>query len=233
MAGRPPKVAQIKAVFLKAVDSAEKLVASARALSAVNPNVKHPRLHAEQTRRVVELAFLGLVSNWEEFLEQTFTRYMAGAKSPNGFSPEFRLGTAADIAHSYHVISGDSGFDPKSSYSKFGEPRWVINTARIYFESGSPYSPRMQAYIEPLQSAVKIKNRVAHSSEKCREDFKKVAKAHLGLQQTAKLKQGYTVGDLLVAKPVAVFKTSLQAKYQTYFETYCDLYRYLATQIVP
>jgi hypothetical protein len=233
MAGRPPKVALIKADFLKSVDSAEKLVASARALSAINPNVQHPRLHAEQTRRVVELAFLGLVSKWEEFLEDTFVRYMAGAKSPNGFSPTFRLGKATDIAHSYHVVSGDFSFDPKRNYSKFGEPRWVIDTARIYFENGVPYSPRMQAYIEPLQSAVKIRNRVAHGSEKCKEDFKKVAKVHLGLQQAAKLKQGYTAGDLLVTKPVAVFKASLQARYQTYFETYCDLYRYLANQIVP
>jgi hypothetical protein len=91
----------------------------------------------------------------------------------------------------------------------------------------------MQVYLEPLQSAVKIRNRVAHSSEKCKEDFKKVAKVHLGLLPTAKLKQGYTVGDLLVAKPVAVFKASLQARYQTYFETYCELYRYLANKIVP
>lgn len=233
MAGRPPKVGKIRDQFLASVTSAKNLVASARALSVVNPHVGQPRLHAEQARRVVGLAFLGLISNWEEFLEETFVRYMAGANSPSGYSPIYRLGKTANIAHAYHVISGDTGFDPKRNYSKFSEPRWVIDITRIYFDNGAPYSPRMQAYIEPLQHAVKIRNRVAHSSTKCREDFKKTAKIHLGLQPTARLKQGYSVGDLLVEKPKAVFNASLQARHQSYFEIYCGLYKYLAKQIVP
>jgi hypothetical protein len=89
----------------------------------------------------------------------------------------------------------------------------------------------MHAYIEPLQAAVKMRNRVAHNSEKCRSEFKKVAKTHLALQPTAALKQGFSVGDLLLKKPVAVFNTKVKAKYQTYFAAYCDLYRYLALQI--
>jgi hypothetical protein len=89
----------------------------------------------------------------------------------------------------------------------------------------------MHAYLDPLQAAVKMRNRVAHNSEKCREDFKKVARTHLALQPTAKLTQGFSIGDLLMRKPVAVFNNRVKAKYQTYFDAYCDLYRYLALNI--
>jgi len=90
----------------------------------------------------------------------------------------------------------------------------------------------MQAYLEPLQAAIKIRNRVAHNSQKCREDFKKVAKVLLALQSTAKLTQGYSVGDLLKTKPIAMFSNKIKAKYPTYFEAYCGLFTYLAHYIV-
>lgn len=233
MPGRPPEVDHVKKTFLKSVESARKLFLAVQSVSGINPNSACPRLHTEQARRVIELAFLGLVSNWEEFLEQSFVRYMAGAKAKNGYAPKLRLGKASDIAHAYHVVSGDSKFDPTKNYSKFGAPKWVIDSARIYFDSGSPYAPRMQAYIEPLESAVKIRNRVAHNSEKCREDFKKVARTHLGLQPNAKLTQGYSAGDLLMQAPVAIFNQKIKDKFDSYFETYCGLFTYLANQIVP
>jgi hypothetical protein len=89
----------------------------------------------------------------------------------------------------------------------------------------------MQTYIEPLQFAVKMRNRVAHNSEKCREDFKKVAKTHLALQAAENLGQGFSVGDLLMKKPIAIFNSKVKAKYTTYFDAYCDLYRYLAISV--
>src|SRR5690606_1322906 len=132
MPGRPPKTAHVRDTFLAASESARDLVKAVSGLSGINPNSQCPRLHAEQARRVVELAFLGLVSAWEEFLEKSFVRYLAGAKADNGFSPTLRMGKASDIAHAYHLISGDPAFDPARNYAKFGDPKWVISISKNY-----------------------------------------------------------------------------------------------------
>jgi len=231
MAGRAPKLDSVLASFLGSVDSAASLASAVQSIAVVRPLPGTPSLHVKQARRAVELAFLGLVANWEEFLEQSFVRYLAGAKSKVGGSPPLRLGKASGISHAYHVLSGDPGYDPARNYSKFGEPKWVIDTARIYFETGAPYATRMTAYLEALQAAVKMRNRVAHNSEKCREDFKKIARTHLAISPTAKLTQGFSVGDLLMKKPVAIFSNKVKARYSTYFDAYCGLYRYLALNI--
>lgn len=80
MSGRPPAVDHLLDRFIAASRSARDLVQKVSTLSSLNPNTSQQRLHPEQARRVVELAFLGLVSWWDEFLEQTFARYLAGAK---------------------------------------------------------------------------------------------------------------------------------------------------------
>jgi hypothetical protein len=85
MAGRPPKVGHIKDNFLTASRSAEDLVSAVSNLSSIHPNAPGPKLHPEHCRRVVKLAFLGLVSAWEEFLEQSFVRYLAGATADNDY----------------------------------------------------------------------------------------------------------------------------------------------------
>lgn len=233
MAGRPPKVDHVRDSFLAASDSAKSLVDSVTALSGINPNSKCPRLHTEHARRVVELAFLGMVSAWEEFLEQSFVRYLAGAVADGGYSPAHRMGKVSDIAHAYHVISGDPSYDPEKHYSKFGEPKWVIATARLYFETGSPYATRMQPKVEPLQYAVKLRNRVAHSSIKVRSDFRAVAKKHLNLDEDDPLKQGYALGALLQTKTTRLFGAKARDNEWTYFEAYRRMYRSLAKKIVP
>src|SRR5690349_3765507 len=102
MAGRPSKVGHVRDAFLSNSVSARDLVLAVRDLAAIRRVPGQAGLHPEQARRVVELAFLGLIASWEEFLEQSFVRYLAGAASDNGYRPKLRLGKSSDITHSYH-----------------------------------------------------------------------------------------------------------------------------------
>lgn len=233
MAGRPPKVGHVRDTFLKETRSARDLVISVQQVATINPAVRGPRLHTEQARRVIELAFLGLISSWEEFLEQSFVRYLAGADSENGYKAPLRLGKSTDIAHSYHLISGDPSFDPSKSYSKFGDPKWVIAISKNYFNLGVPYAPILNSNIEILQYAVKLRNRVAHNSHKCRGDFKKTARAHLGLANGAPLSQGYSVGDLLSSPARRFFGQRARDNDWTYFYAYATKLRSIAKRICP
>lgn len=233
MAGRPPKVGHVRDAFLAASTSARELVEAVSALAAIHPHTAAPRLHPEQCRRVVELAFLGLVSAWEEFLEQSFVRYLAGAKADDASSPTLRLGKAADISHSYHLISGDPSYDPTKNYSKFGDPKWVIAIAKNYMVRGAPYATQLHPNVQILLSAVKLRNRVAHNSEKSRADFKKTAREHLGLAEGVALTQGYGAGDLLLAPAERLFGAQARDRGWTFFTAYNARMRRLAREIAP
>jgi hypothetical protein len=144
-----------------------------------------------------------------------------------------RLGRASGILHAYHVISGDPDFDPSRTYSRFDDPKRVIASAKVYFQLGSPYTPILQANLELLQHAVKLRNRVVHNSSKAREDLKRVARKHLGLDDNTPLTQGYSVGDLLVPRADRIFGQRARDKGWTYFQAYNERLRSLARKIVP
>jgi hypothetical protein len=233
VAGRPPKVDHLRIGFKNDTQSAWALVQSALRLSGINPNTDCPRLHTEHARRVVELAFLGMVASWEEFLEQVFVRYMAGAKTDTGFMPTLRIGKCAGIVHSYQVLAGDPDYDPNKHYAKFGDIKWVIASSKLYFDQGSPFAARLHAKLQPLQLAAKLRNRVAHASTKVRSDFKAAAQVHLGLDPGDPLSQGYRVGDLLVADAERLFGQIARDRHWNFFRAYHRMFRELAAGIVP
>lgn len=233
MPGRAPKVGHVRDSFLAASVSAKDLVVAVSQLAAIHPNTQGPRLHPEHKRRVVELAFLGMISAWEEFLEQSFVRYLAGAKADDDSAPALRVGKAASIEHAYHLISGDPEYDPTRNYSKFSDPKWVIAISKNYMELGAPYATKLHANLQVLQEAVRLRNRVAHNSGKSREDFKRSARTHLGLPEGAGLTQGYGVGDLLVSPAIRLFGQQATQSGWTYFQAYYARLRRLAKDIAP
>lgn len=233
MPGRPPQVAHLREGMLRSLSSAKKLVESVQKVGAIHPNTKGPRLHTEHVRRVIELAFLGIVSAWEEFLEQVFVRYLAGAKSDSGYSPTLRVGKAIDIGHAYHIVSADPEYDPAKLYLRFGEPGWTVSVAKIYFEGGRPFAPALTDNKDRLMDAMKLRNRVAHASTKCREDFRKVARSFFGLPANGGLSQGFGVGDLLMKPAERHFGDKARDKGWSIFYSYVRLYGRLAKTIVP
>jgi len=189
-----------------------------------------PTLHPKYKVQVVELAFMGVVAAWEEFLEATLVRYVAGAKTASGYAPTPKYGLASNLSHSYQVISGRTTFNPVSDYLKVSDPSWVTGKARFVF-SAHPYTcltPKAQL----LDAATKIRNRVAHASSKCRADFKVVALRFLGLPADGKLKQSYAAGDLLLAPTTVAFGAAHPAGLD-HFGAFVHVYDGLANAIVP
>ncbi len=229
MPGRPVKVDHIREEFLRALSSADSIVEAVVQLEGFNPQVARI-LHPKHVRRVVELAFLGAVAAWEEFVENSFVRYLAGAKCSNGFAPTLRLGAARSLSHAYHVISGNPDYDPSSDYLKFSEASWTIRTSKIYFDEGRPFAPHLSAKLDRIKDAAKLRNRVAHASTKCREDFRNVAVAFLQPASGA-LTQGYRVGDLLLSPAIRHFGPHVHN--QNYYSAFIAMFRALAVQIVP
>lgn len=230
MAGRPPEVDHVKAAFLREIKAAEDLVAKVRTLSGgINP-VGAPGLHPKYVRQVVELAFMGVVASWEEFLEMALVRYVAGAKTKAGYAPTPRFGRATSIAHAYQVLSNNAKFDPAKDYLKVTDPKWVTNSADFLFSSHG-FSD-IKAKSDLLGHASSIRNRVAHSSDKCRAEFRATA-IHFLQPANGLLTKGYAPGDLLVAPVARHFgQPAIQAG-KPHFAAYTDLYKSLADKAVP
>lgn len=228
--GRPPKVDHLRESFLENIESAKNLVNKVKSVSAINPNSSTPRIHVKHAQRVTELAFMGVVASWEDFLEQVLVRYLAGAKTDSGYQPTLRMGSTSGISHSYEVIMGDPKFNPNKNYIGFGAPKDVLDAAKLFLNHGQPFQNAMHPKIENLKHAVKIRNRTAHSSSKCISDFVETAKKMLGKE---KLTQSYRPANLLDAKAERGFGQAVKQRNITYFEAFMEMYEDMAKSIVP
>lgn len=231
MAGRPPEVHHVRESFMRATQSSLELIRDVQGVTSIK--VKPNTLHPEQARRIGELAFLGMISAWEEFLEQSFVRYLAGARAKNGYQPALRVGAASGISHSYHLLAGDPNFDPSRSYAKFSSPTWIISISKVFFENGAPYATQLHANLQILHFANHLRNRVAHSSKKARYEFKQAALQHLGLPATGTLPQGYRVGDLMLSRANHLFGQQVKDRGHVYFVAYGNRLRQMAKVICP
>jgi hypothetical protein len=169
---------------------------------------------------------MGIVSSWEEFLEQTLVRYLCGAKSKGFLS--LRLSRCKSIHHAYQLLSSDPDYEPSKRFLNWNSPEQVVKKAALFLSGGGTYSNALTTYKEALLYATRIRNRVAHSSSKASSQFIETAKT---LLQSSRLTQGYRVGDLLLTSPKNVANIPLGKS--TYFDAYVQLFEQLAKSIVP
>ena len=231
MAGRPAKLEQVKKKFLDEVVSARNLTDAIYALpKKINPKVVTVGIHPKHETKIVELAFIGLIAAWEEFLERTLVRYVAGAMTESGYAPIPKFGLAINIGHAYQILTQDSKYDPQKQYLKGNDAKWVWSSADFFFSTHT-YSC-LSSKNNLLLHATAIRNRIAHDSEKCKSDFKSTAIDFLH-PTGGKLKQSYGPGNLLMAKVARHFSQSAIDRGLTHFRAYTDLFESLAKTIVP
>lgn len=230
MPGRPPKVTHVREAFLAEIATARTLISAVRALpQRVHPNAP-PGIHPKHVRQVAGLAFMGVIAAWEEFLERTLVRYLAGASTNLGYTATPKFGRATDLAHAYELLSQDANYDPLKHYLKVSDARWVWRTANFFFAQHNygVLNPKSDL----LSNANRIRNRIAHDSDKCKADFKATAVWFLQ-PPNGNLSKGYSPGALLLDTATRNFGNPLNAAGITHFEAYMQIYEGLANSIVP
>jgi len=227
---RQPNVITTRNDFIKVLDSNLNLFEAILPYAKFSYHNNKGAFHPAQATRVIGLCFMSSFGAWEEFLGDTFIRYMAGAKTST-YTPSFKLGKCQGIPHAIEVLGGKSGYDLSKNYLTWTNYGDVISKAKIYFERGEPFSKVPAVYKDRIADAIVIRNRVAHTSEKCVKDFAKVAKPLLGLKLTDKLPHGMSVGKLLLKTKVNHFQSFNNQP--TYYKAYDSMLRHLAYMIVP
>lgn len=121
-------------------------------------------LHQPQVDLIFELAFLKIFIAWEQFLEDTFARYVCGASSLSGKKPKKNV-TARYLDRALNIIYGTQ------SYADWTSVDVVIDRANRFFGQGEPYATPLQSATAELRNMKKIRNHIVHHSKKSREDF--------------------------------------------------------------
>lgn len=230
MAGRLAEVQHVKTAFIDECASARNLVSCILAIPAKVRPSNAVGIHPKYAQQVVELAFMGVVAAWEEFLERSLVRYVAGATTAGGYRPTPKYGLANNIQHAYKILSQDPKYDVTRHYLKATDPAWVCSSADFVF-SAHPYGS-LQAKADLIGHASTIRNRVAHSSEKCRSEFKATA-VHFLHPPNGTLSQGYGPGKLLLDPVQRHFGQQVTQQQVSHFEAYLRMFEALADTIVP
>lgn len=142
-------------------------------------------LHQPQVDLIFELAFLKIFIAWEQFLENTFIRYMCGASSLSGKKPT-RIVSARYLDDALKVICGDR------PYADWASVEIVVERANRFFDNGEPYTTPLQSAAAELANMRRIRNHIVHHSNKSREDFNKLLVNTYGFRP-----QGMTAGRFL------------------------------------
>jgi hypothetical protein len=156
---------------------------------------------------------------------------MIGGTSDSGYAPALRIGKCRNLSHTLELISGKDGFDPSTDYLDWSNWPKVIHRAQIFFEHGEPFSLFTDNQKQLLKDSVVIRNRVAHSSNKCKQAFSLLAKRYLGLERSESLPKGFSVGRLLVSDKVRVF--TKEDRSGNYYQSFSVMFRKLADTIAP
>lgn len=230
MPGRPPKVTHVRDAFLAEIATARGLVSAVGSLPRkVHPNAPNG-IHPKHVRQVTGLAFMGVIAAWEEFIEHTLVRYLAGAATDTGYRTTPKYGRAQGISHAYELLSQDSSYDPLKHYLKVSDARWVWRTADFFFSQH--HYGLLSGKSDLLSDANKIRNRVAHDSDKCKADFKTTAVRFLQ-PQNGNLTRGYSPGELLLAAATRNFGAPINGAGVSHFEAYMRTFESLAKGVVP
>lgn len=225
---RKPAIKHIKKEFENRLDSSANLykaVIDFTASDTWEAIQGYEPLHPGQAKKIISLAFLDMISQWEVFIENCFIRFLAGATYLNGKVPPLRITGCISIEHSYQLLTLKEKYDPNNSYLSFTSWSQVEDKAKIFFHKGEPFTTLTDVEKQRLQDAIIIRNRIAHYSDKCRSQFKSLAKRFLN---TNKLRSGFSVGDLLITETDKNFNIN---KKQTIFFHYYDLFKKMSSKI--
>jgi hypothetical protein len=166
----PPLASQFEARMLSCLDLASRVE---RARSRLSIGADRDLLHPDKVELVYELAYFRCFLAWEEFLEQSLIRYMAGYRSSNylpvhvGGSP---IGTLA--AAGAALLGG-------RSYVLWHDPAKTMARSALYLVAG-PHQTVVSSALVDLQRFADVRHRIAHAQEDAKSKFDVACTALIG-----------------------------------------------------
>jgi hypothetical protein len=157
-------IASILLELKKQIDGSKKLITA----------IKISNLRQIQKELVIELAFLRIFIAWENFLEDSFFRYLVGGKSYSGKSP-IKFINPPTIKKATEIVTGE-----KNKYIKWNLSEENITRSEIYFKNGEPYKNTLQTISTDIKNMNTIRNRITHRSKASKDNFREFIRQECG-----------------------------------------------------
>lgn len=159
----PIKIAHVEAELNRHIVSSDALILRAKNAGMTN-------IHVEM---ITELAFLRIYIAWENFLEESFKRFLAGASTTSGKTLKRNV-VPLNMDVALKLLSG--GRD----YATWTSPSDVIGRAEIYFKDGEPFKSGLQPIVSVLNEMNVVRNRIAHRSPTSQKKFATLIRTAFG-----------------------------------------------------
>lgn len=140
----------------------------------------------ERTELIAGFASLRVHLAWEEFLEETFVRYLCGIPPTGGAGPVLRQPQCANLTAARTLMLGGKDFVG-------WQRKPARKRARRYFDAGYNYTPALIAAADSIDTLVAVRNAVAHRSPSATRIFYERVRGRLGY-----LPAGVTPGRFLL-----------------------------------
>lgn len=170
------------------------------------------RLLSEDIKAICELSFLSAFLSWENFLENSFTLYMMGKRSPSGFHPD-RFVLPTTVEHAFDIIAQGRKF------ADWVQVQDLRRRSQWYFRNGEPFASALLSAATELDEMRLIRHRIAHMSTSAHRSFEDVVRRNLG-----SVPRNVTPGSYLLIE---------KSRGQTYFDFYVSVLKVTAVQIIP
>lgn len=150
-------------------------------------------LSISRLEALYETAYFRVFLKWEDFLDQTFIRYLCGYRPNNGtftlIDPPFARIELAEAS----VLGSQN-------YVNWADPQQVINRSRRYILSGN-HEVVLNSDIARITHFKSVRNRIAHTSAHARLQFD-IATRTLAARRYPASSPGRFLRDVGVASPI-------------------------------
>lgn len=227
-----------KTKFLASLDTARRIYAPAREMccytyESFNDTTYQPNVAA----KVVGLAFLAAVAAWEDFVEDIYLGYLSGYPAPNGYRPVLRAGPAQNKTHALTLAAGESNEREAERKLRWNSFKWVQSLATVHFAPANVFAEVTDKDVSWLDLAQTVRNRIAHSSEKSKHQYKVALNKLMGDDPASPLPPGFAPGKFLIYRTNAdkQLRPLMQDDHNwpDVFEGYLSLWARLADQLCP
>lgn len=131
--------------------------------------IRHSRIY-----QINEMAFLRMFLAWEDFLEESFIRYMCGAVTRTRYCPKVYVSPMnLDHALKFFIVK------PRN-YVEWLSGQQVIERAEMVFRDGEPYKSAIRPLLTDLDDMRQIRNSIAHRSGTSWKRFETLVRRILG-----------------------------------------------------
>jgi hypothetical protein len=130
-----------------------------------------------QVELFAELSFLRMYVSWEAFLEESFSRFLCGARGTSGAVP-VSFTKPNSIEHAKRILVG---LDRGGRYADWSRRETVVARASLLFRHGAPFSLPLTAAARDLDDMRLIRDCIAHRSRTSKDSVAKIIQRRTGL----------------------------------------------------